>query len=270
VRINFNLFHIAANAARPKKKLRENRFLFSLYQVYKWLIVIPMAVILAAITGLFAFPVIWIFGQKAGQIGGRIWSRLCSLITPMTVSVTGRENIDPKQSYIIAANHQSQYDIFAIYGWLPIDFRWVMKIELRKVPIFGAYSEHAGHICIDRSNPLKAMQSINRAKEKLAAGTSIFFFPEGTRSRDGELLPFKMGAFRLALDMQLPILPITISGTRDILPSGTLKLFPGHVRIIVHKPIDIREFNDQTIVQLAHRTRFAIQNGLTEDKVAHS
>jgi 1-acyl-sn-glycerol-3-phosphate acyltransferase len=188
----------------------------------------------------------------------------------MTVSVTGRENIDPKQSYIIAANHQSQYDIFAIYGWLPIDFRWVMKIELRKVPIFGAYSEHAGHICIDRSNPLKAMQSINRAKEKLAAGTSIFFFPEGTRSRDGELLPFKMGAFRLALDMQLPILPITISGTRDILPSGTLKLFPGHVRIIVHKPIDIREFNDQTIVQLAHRTRFAIQNGLTEDKVAHS
>ena len=195
-------------------------------------------------------------------ICGTIWARLNGYLTPIRVKVTGRENIDQTQSYVIVANHQSQYDIFVLYGWLGIDFKWVMKQELRKVPGIGIGCEKVGHIFIDRSNHEKALASLRAAKEKIVNGTSVIFFPEGTRSRDGSLGVFKKGAFKMAVDLRLPILPITIVGTRDILPTDSVDLFPGRARMIIHKPIDTGGYKDDNLDELVDRARGIIGSGL--------
>jgi 1-acyl-sn-glycerol-3-phosphate acyltransferase len=177
----------------------------------------------------------------------------------MRVKVIGRRNVDPLQSYVIVSNHQSQYDIFVLYGWLNIDFKWVMKQELRKVPAIGISCERLGHIYVDRSNREAALSSINAAKQRIVDGTSVLFFPEGTRSRDNRMRPFKKGAFRMALDLQLPILPITIQGTRYILPSDTLDLYPGRATMIIHPPIPIGNYSHDTLDDLIARTRAVIE-----------
>ncbi|HSO21242.1 MAG TPA: lysophospholipid acyltransferase family protein, partial [Desulfosarcina sp.] len=159
----------------------------------------------------------------------------------------------------IVSNHQSHFDIFVLYGWLDIDFKWVMKQELRKVPVIGIACERLGHIYVDRSNREAALASINAAKQRIVDGTSVLFFPEGTRSRDNRMRPFKKGAFRMALDLQLPILPITIQGTRDILPSDTLDLFPGRVTMTIHPPIAVEDYDHTQLDSLIARTRQVIE-----------
>ncbi len=206
--------------------MRDNKILFNLYQIYKYIVFFPLLAISICVLIVFIFIFFYIASERFVQIAGVAWTRFNSFITPMSVAVIGKHNLRKNQSYVIVANHQSLYDIFALYGWLPVDFRWVMKIELRRVPVLGYYCYKAGHIYIDRSNHQKAVDSINAAKKKIKNGTCIVFFPEGTRSMTGELIEFKKGAFKFALDINLPILPVTIVGTREILPASTLGLFP--------------------------------------------
>jgi 1-acyl-sn-glycerol-3-phosphate acyltransferase len=168
----------------------------------------------------------------------------------MQVKVSGRQLIDNKQSYVIISNHQSLYDIFLIYGWLGVDIKWVMKKELAKIPGIGFGSKKVGHIFLDRSNSRVALESLNEAKRKLINGTSVVIFPEGTRSQTGQLGPFKKGAFKLALDLGLPILPVTISGTRNILPTGTVDLMPGKATMLIHKPIEIKNQTEESLKDL--------------------
>jgi 1-acyl-sn-glycerol-3-phosphate acyltransferase len=137
-----------------------------------------------------------------------------------------------------------------------------MKIELRRVPIMGYMAEKIGHICIDRSNPSVAINTINAAKGRITNGTSIFFFPEGTRSDTYEMLPFKKGAFRLAIDMQLPILPVTILGTRYVVPNNTISLFPGKAEIIIHKPIPIEGYSHASMDKLMNDVKAVIESGI--------
>ena len=184
------------------------------------------------------------------------------MATPILVRTRGRENIDKTQSYVIVSNHQSQYDIFVLYGWLGIDFKWVMKQELRKVPALGIACEKIGHIFIDRSNTAAALHSLNEAKSKIVNGTSVIFFPEGTRRRDHRLGTFKKGAFRTAIDQQLPLLPITVIGTRDILPARTLHLFPGTARMVVHPPIETRGMSVDQLDALMQQTRDVITSAM--------
>jgi len=242
--------------------MRENRLLYNAYQVYKYLVFFPLLGMGTTFIFIIIFSFLFVASQRFVQIAGIIWARFNSFITPMFVTVRGAEHIDRKQSYVIVANHQSQYDIFVIYGWLPVDFRWVMKIELRKVPILGYYCYKAGHIFIDRSNHESAVRTINEAKAKITNGTSVLFFPEGTRSETGELIEFKKGAFKFALDMGLPVLPVTIIGTRDILPDNSIGLFPGSARMIIHRPIEIGDYTEDSIDRLIARAREAIQAGL--------
>jgi len=239
------------------------RLLYILYQPYKWFIFGPFFVISTFLTCILAFVLIFTTNSKfANSICGTGWSKLNSYLTPMFVKRTGKENIDKKQSYVIVSNHQSQYDIFVIYGWLGINFKWIMKQELRKIPVFGIASEKLGHIFIDRSNMAAALASINSAKKKIINGTSVFFFSEGTRSKDGKLGKFKKGAFRMAIDLNLPILPLTINGTRKILPPGTLDLFPGYATLTIHKPINTSDYSDNDIKRLMETTRKTIQSDL--------
>lgn len=241
--------------------LRENKLLFNLYQIYKYILYFPLLGLGTAFFFLITIPIMFFGTERMLQIGGIWWARFNSYVTPMFISVSGTENIDKEQSYVIVANHQSQYDIFAVYGWLPVDFRWVMKQELRKVPILGYYCYKAGHVYIDRSNHEKALASIEAAKARIRNGTSILFFPEGTRSTTGQLLPFKKGAFKFALDMGLPLLPITIIGTRNVLPNNSIALFPGSARMVVHKPIPIDGYTEENIEDLMDKARAAIQQG---------
>jgi len=230
-----------------------------LYKIYAWLVFAPILVLSTLFFG--AATVILLFFLKPRQVAtlcAKSWARINSYATPMLVTVVGRENVDPAQSYVIVSNHQSQFDIFVLYGWLDIDFKWVMKQELRKVPVIGIACDRLGHIYVDRSNREAALASINAAKQRIVDGTSVLFFPEGTRSRDKHMRPFKKGAFRMALDLQLPILPVTIKGTRDILPSDTLDLFPGRATMIIHPPIPIDGYDTTRLKELMDRTRQVI------------
>ena len=152
----------------------------------------------------------WFSPKLGNMIGGITWARVCSFFAPMWVDVKGLENIDRNRSYVVVANHQSHFDVFVLYGWAWMDMKWVMKKELRKTPFIGFASHMVGHIVVDRSDSQAAIDSLNDAKKKIINGTSVMFFPEGTRSKTVEIGRFKKGAFVMALDLDLPILPMTI------------------------------------------------------------
>ena len=244
---------------------KAGKVLWLLYQPYKVLVFAPL---LALSTCFFVgLGVVFIFlfdDRVANRTTGVLWSRFNSFITPMRVTVIGRENIQQGQSYIVASNHQSNYDIFVLFGWLGIDLKWVIKTELTRYPVFGYATEKGGNIIIDRSDARKAYESLQKAREKATGGTSIMMLPEGTRSRTGKLGDFKKGAFVLARDLDLPILPISISGTREILPPGTLDLFPGRATMRIHKPVDINDYDEASTDRLMEDVREIIRKGLEE------
>ena len=242
-----------------------NRALRWLYQPYKYLVFGPIfGVSTLFFASLAVFLCLFIKPRVVSAITGVPWARLNALITPMRVEVTGRGNVDPKQSYVVVSNHQSHYDVFVLYGFLGVDFRWIMKQELRKAPGIGISCYRLGHIFIDRSNHSAALASIETAKERIASGTSVLFFPEGTRSRTGRLRPFKKGAFHFARDLELPILPVTIVGTRDVLPSDSLDLKPGRARLIIHPPIELDGDSREEIAALMDKVRGVIGGPLGE------
>ena len=244
--------------------MRQIKLLFYPYQLYKTFIFYPLLGLSTAVFGSAAVILGIFAGSLVGSFMGVLWARFNSYITPMFVQVIGAERIDKRQSYVVVANHQSQYDIFVIYGWLPIDFKWVMKIELRQVPFLGYACYKLGHVYIDRSNSKVALQSINAAKERIQGGTSIMFFPEGTRSNDGQLINFKKGAFKLAVDMKLPVLPVTIVNTRMILPNNSTALFPGRAKLVIHEAIDIKDYDNDSLEALMAQAKKSIQNGLDQ------
>ena len=151
--------------------------------------------------------------------------------------VQGREHIRPGQRYVILSNHASYFDPPALVLALGLQYRWVIKKELRKVPLFGLALETSRNLFIDRSRGSDALESIKRGLARLPDGTSILIFPEGTRSWDGKLLPFKKGGFVIAVDGQLPILPVTIRGSHDRLPKGQAAFSSGEIEIQIHPPV---------------------------------
>jgi len=241
---------------------RENPIASCIYTVYTWLVVIPLFILSTVFfVSLGIIVVIFFDDTIANRTTGVWWARFNSFITPMHVTVLGREHVKPGQSYVVVSNHQSSYDIFVLYGWLGIDIKWVMKKELRNIPIFGFAGKMGGNIYIDRGSPASAYTSLQEAKKKLEAGTSVIILAEGTRSKTGEIGPFKKGAFVLATDLGMPILPISISGTRSILPPKTLRLFPGRAVMKIHKPIPVSPEDRDKIDELKKKTRSIIESG---------
>jgi 1-acyl-sn-glycerol-3-phosphate acyltransferase len=226
-------------------------------------VVIPVLGLSTFVCGMSVVALVWFVRPATlAKLFARSWARINSWFTPMLVKVNGRHHIDPAQSYVIVCNHQSQYDIFVLYGWLNVDFKWVMKQELRNIPVIGIACDKLGHIYVDRSKREAALAAIEAAKSRVVGGTSVLFFPEGTRSRDGQLRQFKKGAFHFARDLQLPVLPITINGTRQILPSDTLDLFPGWATMTIHEPIRIEGYRRDNINDLTALARERIASAL--------
>jgi 1-acyl-sn-glycerol-3-phosphate acyltransferase len=231
------------------------------FQPYKWLVYIPFLIINTLIFGILAVVLSLTVGRKFGSyVGGAVWSRINTRLAFVSVKVAGKEHIVPGQSYVIIANHESAFDIFILYGWMGIDFKWVMKKEIRKIPGIGFGSEAVGHIFIDRSSTKAALETIESAKERIKGGTSVIFFPEGTRSRVHEMLPFKKGAFRFAFDLGIPILPVTLNGTRKIFPPDSLNLMPGKADIIIHSPVDITDYGSEKLTELIADSRAIIES----------
>ena len=245
--------------------MRTRNFKWWLYQPYKFLVVVPALGLATAVCATSAVVAsFFVSSRTASRLAAVPWARAIAWITPMRVQVEGREHLDPKQSYVLVSNHQSQYDIFTLYGWLGVDFKWVMKKELRTVPGIGVACDRLGHIFIDRSNHAAAIATLETAKTRIVDGTSVIFFPEGTRSRDGRLKRFKKGAFRMAVDLGLPILPLTVTGTRNVLPAGTSDLLPGSARLIIHPPISVIGCDSNDCFRLMEETREVIASGLPQ------
>ena len=232
-----------------------------LYILYQYLIGFPLVIIVTLFTAIFTilcFP--WKNG-KAPRAVQVFWSRSVLWLLLIPIKVTGRENVNPKQSYVFVANHQSFLDVFAVYGWLPNNFKWLMKKEIRKVPFVGTACAVAGHIFVDRSNPRAALQSMEHIKKELVDGISTVIFPEGTRTKTGEMGRFKQGAFKIAMDMGLPVVPISLSGFFKAMPSGQPFANPrARVSLHIGKPIDLAQFND--INEAMEYLRNEITNGI--------
>ena len=232
------------------------------YQPYKWLLALPLVFVFTFVFGLIAILTGVILGQDAVNIIAEVWARLCCAVIPLKVVIRGTRNYTRNTAYVIVSNHQSLSDIPILHGHLGLDIKWIMKKELGKIPIFGAACRHLGCITVDRGNHKAALQSIEAAKKTLSGKACVLFFAEGTRSRDGRVMPFKKGAFRFAHETKIPILPLTIRNSRCILPSDSLDLVPGTVEVVVHRPIHMSDYNLARLDEVVHTTRQIISDAL--------
>lgn len=210
------------------------KILYIIYQI----LVSPILLVLTILTALTTIIGCWLGnGHVWGYYPGKIWSRLFCHILLLPVKVERNPKVHKKTSYVFVANHQGSFDIFLIYGFLNRNFKWMMKKSLRKAPFVGKACESAGHIFVDKSGPKKIMATIEQGRHTLTDGMSLMVFPEGSRSFTGHMGDFKKGAFMLADELQLPVVPLTISGSFQVL-SRTAKHVSWHpLKLVIHDPI---------------------------------
>lgn len=192
---------------------------------------------------------------------GRNWIAWVLAGCGIRVVPEGVDELDPSQPAVFMSNHQSVIDIAALVQTIPFDFRFVAKRELTRIPFFGWSLALGGHVIIDRGDRPKAMRSLEKAAAKIAAGTHVIMYPEGTRSPTGELQAFKKGGFHLAIAAQVPIIPVTVSGSQRITPKHSLRIESGSVKIRYGKPIPTKGLTSEDRHALADEVRQAIQNG---------
>lgn len=233
------------------------------YHLYRLGVVIPFLILSTAVLGTLISVLSFMgFANFASRVLATLWAKLNAAVTLMDVTIEGEENLAAGQSYVLAANHLSLVDIYVLYGITGLDVKWVMKKELRAVPVLGLACELMGHIYVDRTNTESALHSIANAKDRIKDGMCVAFFPEGTRSRTTELRSFKKGAFRMAQDLGIPVVPVSIHNTNRVLPSDTLNWRPGKVKLIFHAPVSVNETTN--IGELAAQTRQTIVDALNQ------
>ncbi|MGB5985990.1 MAG: lysophospholipid acyltransferase family protein [Desulfobacterales bacterium] len=189
------------------------------------------------------------------------WGRSILWFSGVEVSVRGLEHLDLHRAVIYMANHQSNFDIPVFLGRLPVQFRWLAKAELFKIPIFGPGMQRCGYISIDRSDRKAAFLSLKRAAAAIREGVSVLIYPEGTRSYDGGIRGFKKGGFVLAVESGVPIVPIVIRGTYPIMPRSSLRVRPGPVTLEIKPPVDTRPYSRATKDELLAHIHTIISQG---------
>lgn len=218
------------------------------------LVLLAVAVTAFMSTCAYLFPLISPGESKVHRIA-RLWARMLLWLSGIRVDVIGRENVLIGRPQIFMANHQSDFDILIVLAHIPGQFRWIAKKELFKIPIFGQAMKNAGYIEIDRQNHERAMKSLDEAAAKIREGKSVVTFPEGTRSKDGTIKPFKQGLFHLAIQVGVPIVPISIIGAHEIMPKRTLKVNPGRITMVIDRPQDVSGYTIETRGELIERVR---------------
>ncbi len=233
--------------------------------LYQWIILVPIFFVLTIITTSIMIVFSSIFGNKFwGYYPPKWWARVTCWLSLCRVKTRGHENLDKNTSYVFIANHQGAYDIFLTYGFLNQNIKWVQKASLRKVPFAGKASEIAGHVFVDNTSITSRRDTIIKAKKEIVGGVSMMMFPEGSRTKNGSLSPFRRGAYRIAMDMGLPIVPITINGPYDVLKVHSMKLTPGKLELIIHKPIPTAHLEQKDLRALMDQTKEIIHSGLWE------
>jgi 1-acyl-sn-glycerol-3-phosphate acyltransferase len=222
--------------------------------IFPLFIIITIGLSLVALLVAFFDP----SGNRSHRVAS-LWASMLLLLSGARVRISNLSFVHPGQSYIFAANHQSAFDIPALLSKLKVQFRWLAKESLFRIPLFGWAMKRTGYIPIDRSNPRQAYQSLIQAAKQVQKGTSVLIFPEGTRQEGDRLGEFKKGGFQLALKSQQPIIPITIIGSNRILPKNSFKLRPGTVELILGEPIPTRGYLPKDIEALMAKVREAIE-----------
>jgi len=219
-------------------------------------VIVALAVCITALTSA-CIVVINIFSaaeRLSRRIGCR-WAKILLFISGVKIEIIGTENIVPGKPQILMANHQSDFDILICMAGIPVDFIWTAKKELFRIPVFGKAMRMSGFIEIDRQDHAKAIKSLAQAAGKLQEGISLAAFPEGTRSRDGKLLPFKQGMFYLAIQTGVPIVPVTIIGSGRIMSKKSLHVNRGEIIMVIDKPIDVSGDTIETRAPLMEKVR---------------
>jgi len=192
-----------------------------------------------------------------------VWAQNALKLAESRVETHGLERLDPTRSYLLMSNHQSAYDIFSLFVAFPRSLRMIAKDAMFRLPVMGGGMKAAGFVPIDRTNHERAMAALERAKEIMASGINVWIAPEGTRSEDGRLLPFKAGGFMMAMQLGCPILPVSIVGTRDILPSKAFKVRHGQTaHVTFHEPVEASEYTPERRDELIDLVRARIESVL--------
>jgi len=183
------------------------------------------------------------------------WAKSILWACGVRIEVKGLEHLDKQTPRIYMSNHQSYFDIFALLACLPVSFKFILKQELIRIPLFGFAIRKAGYIPIDRADPRKAVKSMNEAAERIRGGASVLIFPEGTRSADGRLQSFRPGGFHLALRSGCDIMPVVIAGSRRIVPKGSLRIEKGSFVMYIGEAIPARDYARKDMDKLMGRVR---------------
>lgn len=237
-----------------------------LYNIYCNIIVLPIMIVLTIITSVTTILFFWCPNASFVHWVQMMWSRSFFYLMFIPVTIEGTENLEKGKSYVFVANHQSMFDVWLVYGWLPVIFKWMMKKELGRIPFVGTACRCAGHVMVDRSNPRAAVESMQRIKKALQGGACTVIFPEGTRTKTGEIGPFKRGAFKIALDLKLPVVPLSISGCYDMCQKGKWWFKRTPVRLVIGQPQDLTRYEKGQENEAIEQIRQLVIDGCAQPK----
>lgn len=245
------------------------RVLFYLYYFPVGLSLFVLTTIICSLTIILSCMVG--YGHWATRYVGRLWAKASLALHWCPITVVGQEYL-PKQdeTYVVVANHQSAFDIFALYGYIDLPFKWVLKEELRKMPFVGKACEASGFIFVDDTKPSSITQTMEQAQAVLSSGNSIFIFPEGSRTITGKMTRFKKGAFIMASQLNTPILPVSIDGAFDVLKRGHKLVKPHRIRLTIHAPFSPCDYGEapRNIMASAQEARTRIASVLPMEQEA--
>ena len=239
-----------------------------LYYTYQLVIALPIIAVLTIMTSLVTAIGCTIGnGHFWGYYPGRWWARAILFLLLIPVKVEGRENIEKNKSYVFVANHQGAFDIFLIYGYLGCNFKWMMKWQLRKMPFVGFACEKAHHIFVDKRSPRKIKETYDKARATLRNGTGLVVFPEGSRSFNGHMGTFKRGAFMLADELGMPVIPMTINGSFNIMPrTRDMKFVNFHrLTLTIHPAIYPESKGAENMKRLSEESYKSVMSGLPKE-----
>lgn len=205
------------------------------------------------------------FVDRSGGFGhrcARAWAWLILKTTGVRVRVVGLEHLDPRRTYVLASNHQSIYDIPIVFSSLPLQLRIIAKDSLGRIPFLGWHLRRTGHLLVDRRSPGAGI--LKRMAQLVRAARSLIVFPEGTRSVDGSVGRFKGGTFLLAIDAGLPVVPVSIAGSRFVMKKGRLMVCPGEVTVTVHAPLPTAGITREQAREFAGRVRAVVRPAVDE------
>lgn len=234
-----------------------------LYRIYQFLIMLPLLLVATVIAATVTIiGSVLGMGRTFGYWPGHIWARVFCILSLVRVRVVGADRVEKNKSYVFVANHQGAYDIFAIYGYLGHQFRWMMKKGLEKIPLVGYSCRVSGHIYVDNSSPAAVRATMAEAEKRLSGGMSVVVFPEGSRTPDGKMHAFRRGAFALAMEFGLPVVPVTIDGAYSVMPRQAMLPRYGTITLTIHQPIYPDGEGRHDLAQLMERSRASIASAL--------